>query len=393
MRGLTLVRAPLRALLALAAFGLSAGFQAPASAQPTLAAPVGKPAAGTYLVHVIDVGTGLSVFVEGADFTLLFDAGSNDDYGRGSKDRVLAYLKLVRPDLTRIDHLILSHPHKDHHEMMDDVLAAYSVGNVWDSGSLNDTCGYRAFLDAVIAEPRVVYHDALGSGGTHDVTFTSGGQAKCHGKVRPAGLVRVPRGSRISSVPIQLGAGATMTILHADGTMPSSDLNDASIVVSLALGSRRILLSGDEQAQGGTRSLPTVPPTASSTEGKLLACCKPQLTSDLLVVPHHGSKTSSRDVFLDAVHATDFVVSVGPKAYSGTILPDSEVIADLKRRGRVWRTDTNDKRLVPPGAPACESNPAKVGPDADGKPGGCDNVVAIIDASGAMATDYFRGHD
>jgi len=75
-------------------------------------------------MHAIDVGTGLALFVEGADFTLLYDGGSNDDTARGNQNRILAYLKSVRPDLTTLDHVILSHPHKDHVELLPDVLAA-----------------------------------------------------------------------------------------------------------------------------------------------------------------------------------------------------------------------------------------------------------------------------
>lgn len=68
--------------------------------------PVDGPA-GEYRVHVIDVGTGLAIFVEGPDFTLLYDAGSNDDSRKGRNNRVLAYLAKIRPDLTTIDHVIL----------------------------------------------------------------------------------------------------------------------------------------------------------------------------------------------------------------------------------------------------------------------------------------------
>src|SRR5512138_1051445 len=38
----------------------------------------GAPAPGTYQIHLIDVGTGLAILVRGADFALLYDAGSND---------------------------------------------------------------------------------------------------------------------------------------------------------------------------------------------------------------------------------------------------------------------------------------------------------------------------
>jgi beta-lactamase superfamily II metal-dependent hydrolase len=356
----------------------------------TATAAAAPPAAGTYVVHAIDVGTGLSVFVEGHDFALLYDAGSNDDDGAGPKDRVLAYLHAVRPDLARIDHLILSHPHQDHVEMMDDVLGTYRVANVWDSGSLNQTCGYRAFLDAVIAEPGVVYHDALGSGGTHDVTFTKGGAIACHGKKRPQGLVSVPRGSQISRTPIPLGAGASMTILHADGTRKGpSDFNEASVVVRLNLGGKSVLLPGDGEAGG--RKAQSIPPTAKSVEGQLLACCTRDLHSDILVASHHGSTTSSRTAFLDAVGAKHYVVSAGPKAYSGTVLPDPPIIADYTRRaaaagGAVWNTNTTDKTT-------CPTNPAKIGPDNDGQPGGCDNVRIVIGPAGAITPAYNRRSD
>ncbi len=367
---------------------LSAAFAAallaiPAAASAQLAAASGPPPAGTFIVHTIDVGTGLAVFVEGHDFTLLYDAGSNDDFARGAGNRVIAYLRAVRRDLTTIDHLILSHPHKDHVEMMDDVLGTYAVRNVWDSGALNPTCGYRAFLDAVVAETGVTYHDALGSGGTHDATFPAS-SASCHGRVRPGGVVSVPRGSQIAQgTAVPLGAGARMTILHADGTAGASHYNDASVVTRLDLGTRQILLAGD--AEAGARNPPSTPPTPTSVEGQLLACCTPALRSDVLVVGHHGSMTSSRVPFLNAVAARHFVVSVGPMKYSGTMLPDASVITELSSRGTVWRTDLNDA--------TCGTNPRKIGRDNDGKAGGCDNVRIVINPQGAIAAGYNRGSD
>jgi beta-lactamase superfamily II metal-dependent hydrolase len=362
----------------------AAAVQPTPSDSPAAPAPLaaGPPPAGTYVIHAIDVGTGLAVFVRGQDFALLYDTGSNDDGARGANNRVLAYLRAVAPDLTVIDHLILSHPHEDHDAMIDDILATFQVRNVWDSGSFNNACAYHAFLDAVAAEPGVVYHDALGSGGTHDATFTASSRA-CHGAVRTA-TVQVPRGSQIApGVAIPLGAGAQMTILHANGNARSDHLNDASVVARLDLGSRRVLLPGDAEA-GGQRSPPTVPPTPDSVEGKLLICCTPDLRSDLLVAAHHGSKTSSRNTFLDAVDASHFVISSGPKKYSGTQLPSQEVVDEMTRRaalkgGALWRTDVDDE--------ACKTKPAKIGPDNDRKPGGCDNIRIVIGPTGEMAVD------
>jgi competence protein ComEC len=124
-------------------------------------------AAGASLtIDVFDVGTGLSVLARGPDFSLLYDAGSNDDFATGPDNRTIAYLKVVAPGLASLDHVVLSHPHKDHVELLPDVIAQFTVGDVWDSGSRgNLTCGYLAFLQAIIAKPSIRYHTvSLGSG-------------------------------------------------------------------------------------------------------------------------------------------------------------------------------------------------------------------------------------
>lgn len=374
MKSWTLLRALAALLLTLS---VTAG-QSPALAQTS-----GPPAAGTFVVHTIDVGTGLSVFVEGHDFALLYDAGSRDDSGGGTNNRVLAYLRAVRPDLRTIDHLILSHPHQDHHEMMDSVLETYQVRHVWDSGSLNDGCGYRAFLDAVIAEPGVVYHNALGGPGTHSVRFSVANG--CHGRTRPAGMVNVPRGSQIVTSPpmtVPLGTGARMAILHANGNARASALNDATVVARLDLGRRRVLLMGD--AEAGGRQAPAVAPSPTSIEGHLLSCCTADLRADVLIVGHHGSKTSSRARFLNAVGARQFVISSGPFPYTRVVLPDPEILTELRGRGTLWQTDLNDA--------ACRTNRRKIGRDGTG-PGGCDSVRISIDGAGAVTPAYNRISD
>jgi beta-lactamase superfamily II metal-dependent hydrolase len=384
------VRAPARALLALAAFGLVPLSATPAAAQPTLAAPVGKPSPGTYVVHVIDVGTGLAVFVEGEDFALLYDAGSKDDTARGGSNRVVAYLHHVRPDLRRIDHLVLSHPHQDHSELMPDVLASFAVGNLWDSGALNPICSYRLLLKGAASTPSVAYHDSLAGSGSHSAAF---GVKPCYGRSLGAETLHIPRGTQITAhLAVPLGRNASMTFLHADGNV--TEFNDASVVVRLNLGSRHILLPGD--AQGGARRAPTDPLAPRSVEKQVLDCCRADLAADVLVAGHHGSMTSSRTAFLDAVGAKVYVVSAGPTKYQTVILPDQNVLDELNGRGTVWRTDATDKRILAltaaPGTP-CESNLAKIGPDNDNRAGGCDNVIVFVASDGSLTSGYYHGHD
>jgi competence protein ComEC len=334
--------------------------------------------ASPYRLHFIDVGTGLAVFVEARDFAVLYDGGSNDDLKRGVSNRLLAYLRHVSPNLRVIDHLILSHPHRDHVELLPDVFDAYQVRNVWDSGRVNATCGYRAFLEKTAAEAGVAYHDALPHQGLHNVPFKA---QRCYGSALPAATVSIPHASQISSQLVPLGQGARMQFLHADGGEHGSE-NENSLVVRLELGNRRILLTGD--AEAGGRQPPSSPPHPQSIEGKLLACCSALLKSDILVVGHHGSMTSSRTRFLDSVEANAFVVSTGPKKYASVTLPDQVVIDELSRRGTVWRTDLTDV--------ACRGA-IKVGPDNDGRPGGCDNIRAVITEAGALNIQYDRNPD
>ncbi|MFZ2031753.1 MAG: MBL fold metallo-hydrolase, partial [Vitreimonas sp.] len=103
----------------------------------------------------MDVGTGLAVFVEGHDFAMVYDGGSNDDGATGASNRLLAYIRAVRPDLRTLDHVVLSHPHKDHVDLLPDLFDAFEVRQVWDSGRLNPICSYRTFLQHVRQEPGV----------------------------------------------------------------------------------------------------------------------------------------------------------------------------------------------------------------------------------------------
>ncbi len=74
-------------------------------------------------------------------------------------------------------------------------------------------------------------------------------------------------------------------------------------------------------------------------EKKILAEGLP-LTSDFLKVPHHGSKTSSTEPFLEAVQPRVAVVSVGEGNAYGH--PSESVVERYEQDGiRLLRTDHN----------------------------------------------------
>ena len=330
----------------------------------------------TFRLHAIDVGTGLSLFVRGSDFSLMYDAGSNDDLARGTDNRAIAYLKTLQPLPSRIDYVILSHPHRDHVELLPDVIKDFHPKEVWNSGAYNNICGYRDFLLAIAADPSIKYHTATQGAGNEEIQLP---EKRCYGVEQAVQTLTLKHAERIGDTPVTLGKNASMTFLYADGSKRPS-YNQNSLVVRLDLGPERVLFMGD--AEAGGRKPPESDPSDNSIEGKLLACCAADLKADVLIVGHHGSETSSRKKFLDAVGAHIFIISSGPHKYSGIKLPDKVVVTELQSRGRVYETDLNDD--------ACETSPAKVGPDDDERPGGCDNVLVTITSGGAITADYRR---
>lgn len=346
------------------------------------APPVAPASSGpTFTIDVFDVGTGLSVLARGPDFSLLYDAGSNDDFATGLNNRAVAYLNVTTPALSSLDHVVLSHPHRDHVELLPDVIDKFTVGQVWDSGSRgNLTCGYWAFLQALALRPTIRYHTASRGPGTETVSLTAGDCPSA-----PTRSISLQHAERIETTALPLGAEASMEFLYADGTSypPAQDPNRNSLVLRLNLGARRVLFMGD--APGGGRAAPSEPPVPQSIEWKLLQCCTQDLFADVLIVGHHGSMTSSRRAFVDAVGASIYAISSGPKKYGSVVLPDSQIVQALKLKGVVLETNTNDAQ--------CATAQAKVGPDNDGRSGGCDAIRITIPSGGPIVAEYNRQTD
>jgi competence protein ComEC len=324
--------------------------------------PSEPPPPGTYRIHLIDVGTGLSILVQGSDFNLLYDAGTNDRTEKPA--RVIAYLARAigasgdelcgassEPWARKtIDDVVLSHPHFDHASALDLVVHCYDVHDIFDSGRVNEAAFYRAFLEAVSRSP-AMYHTAAEVPGDHTVGVKGT-------------EIQLPNWQRFSEGDVvRLGEAAKFTILHAEAKkLP--DPNQNSVVIAVELGRARLLLVGD--AESGSRADPSA--RAGDVEEQLIESYPEQLHADILQVGHHGSKTSSRHAFLEAVHPRLALVSSGPKVYGHTVLPDHEVIEELHRDGvTVLRTDERD------GACPLEE---RIGPPEG--PGGCDSYIITI---------------
>lgn len=330
-----------------------------------------------FYVDVVDVGTGLAMWIHNDNFNLIYDGGTQDDSDRFPHNRLINFIQYHQPALTRIDHLIVSHPHKDHISLLPDVLNNFHVANVWDSGADYDSCIYAEFL-AAVRKSDAEYHTATNNFGIKNIAMDLSNNCQF-----PASI-KLNYGSRINTEEkIMLDKNISIQFLYATAEH-HTDVNENSLVVKLVVGKNTFLLMGD--AEGGARAkwLNNAAPEKNTIEADLLECCKADLKADVLIAGHHGSTTSSRRLFLDAINAHYFVISSGPHKYSGVTLPDQEVVTELNKRGQLFSTTQNDDN--------CTTNPAKIGSDADNSVGGCNNVRFIIGQAGVVG-DFYSPHE
>ena len=127
---------------------------------------------------------------------------------------------------------------------------------------------------------------------------------------------------------IALTPTATLHLLHpidaASTNLLDADKNDDSLVIKLSYGEVDVLFTGD---------------IGKAAEARLIASGQ-DLRSEVLKVPHHGSRTSSTAPFLDAVRPRCAIVSLG----EGNLyqFPHPEVVARYEAREcRLWRTDVS----------------------------------------------------
>jgi competence protein ComEC len=104
--------------------------------------------------------------------------------------------------------------------------------------------------------------------------------------------------------------------------------NNLSCVLRIEAGGQSMLLTSDIEA---------------IDEAAILARNAAALKSDVLMVPHHGSRTSSTEAFIAAVGATKVVYPVGYRNHFGH--PRADVVA---RYGDTpsWRTDRDGALTV-----------------------------------------------
>jgi competence protein ComEC len=240
-------------------------------------------------VTFLDVGQGDSAVIEApGGAAMLIDGGGTRDGAFDTGARIVEPFLRAR-GIPRLDVVALSHPHPDHLNGLFRILARFPVGAFWSSGDDGHNPEYGRLLEL-------------------------------------AGARGVPTPE---VAPFALGAAAVEPLgPFLDGHVaapPGLTVNDASLVLRVAFAGRALLFPGDLEADGegelcGRRTL-----------GQAVA-------ADVLKVPHHGSRTSSSDELVDAVHPALAVMSLGWR--NQFHFPAPEVLARYAAHGaRTLRTD------------------------------------------------------
>ena len=251
---------------------------------PALLVEPPRPAPGEAWIATLDVGQGLAVVVRTAQHALLYDAGPL--YGPeadGGERVVVPYLRAT--GVRELDALVLTHNDTDHTGGAASVLA-----NV-DTGRMLSSLARGHSLHAQVGESGACLRGAAWD-----------------------------------------WDGVNFELLHPASIEPGGRVrsNDLSCVLRVATAHGAMLLTGDiERAAESELLAASASMSASNPRG---------LAARALLVPHHGSSTSSTRDFLAAVAPHHAVVSAGYRNRFGH--PRPEVLARYAALGvQVLRTD------------------------------------------------------
>lgn len=231
-------------------------------------------------VDFLDVGQGDAIFIQAENGNqLLLDGGENK--------KVLRKLAEVMPFYDHsVDILVLSHSHSDHIGGLVEVLKKYKVGMVIEPCLEADAPEYHEWRKLI--EEKKITRVCAGRG-----------QSVC------------------------LDENTCMEIILPVGDVAGRKEHDAMLVAKLVYGNTSFLFTGDME---------------KNFEQYLVGLMGKNLKSDVLKVGHHGSDTSTSELFLGFVSPNYAVISVGKDNKFGH--PKQGVIDLLEMfSASVFRTD------------------------------------------------------
>lgn len=234
-------------------------------------------------VHFLDVGQGDSSVIHLPNGkVILVDAGTQT-----AGQKVVAYLK--QAGISSIDLVVATHAHADHIGGLLPIFEEFDVKQVLDSGRTHTTQTYMNYLTSIDEK---------------DIPF----------EIAEVGS------------EIDLDPNVKITVLNTGSEQKS--LNDSSVSLKITYDQVNFLFTGDAE---------------ELSEGEMAAAF--DLTSQILHAGHHGSRTSSTQLFLDNVQPEVAILSFGQgNRYNH---PHNEVIERLRANGAtLYATAANGDIIV-----------------------------------------------
>lgn len=222
-------------------------------------------------VTTLDVGQGDAAIVRFPDNrTMLIDGGIQRSYYDKQKRKRVEYdvgERIIEPYLDfhgirELDMVVLTHPDLDHGGGLAYILQNFKVGRVLGISDMPLNSETHRRLHTIVNTRNIPY------------SFPYAGE-------------------------IEFTSTATLNLLHpidaSSTNLLDTDKNDDSLVMKIIYGEVDILFTGD---------------IGKNAELRLIASGQ-DLRSEILKVPHHGSRTSSSAPFLDAVQPRYAIFSLG----------------------------------------------------------------------------------
>jgi competence protein ComEC len=229
------------------------------------------------LIHFIDVGQGDSILIQVNNKNILIDGGPNS-----SERKLETYLK--KHKVKKIDFFIVTHPHEDHIGGGDNILKKFNINYIYSPQIMSNN---KDFID-LVAEIK-----------------------KQNKKINIAS----------EGVIIELGEEAYLKFFSPE-KKNYDNINNSSVVIKFTFRNTSFLFTGDSEK--------LIEDTLLSKDYAL--------SSDVIKVAHHGSKTSSSKLFLSKVNPKYAVISCGIGNDYGH--PDKLVLNRLKEMNiQIFRTD------------------------------------------------------
>jgi competence protein ComEC len=231
-------------------------------------------------VVFFDVGQGDSILIKKGSDQILIDGGS-------SSQIILEKIGKKIPFWDRkIELMIATHPDHDHIGGLLGVMKNYKVEKIIDNSRENESEAFRKYLELINEK-------------------------------------NIERLRGESGMNIKIGK-ANFEIFYPQAILEnnSKDSNADSILGKLKYGKSAFLLTGD---------FPT-------KKEEVLFEGNFDISADILKIPHHGSKYSTSDEFLEKINPKEAIISVGDKNRYGH--PSIEVLERLKNKKiEILRTD------------------------------------------------------